>query len=285
MSSFREKVRLSVLLFLFSGTLLIWYAVLTEDRGGVLTVAFLDVGQGDAVFIEAPNGNQLMIDGGPDRRVFRALRKHLPFYDRTVDMLIVSNPDKDHIAGFIPFLRRYRVYNVFEPGTQKETEVYKALREELRSEGAGVFTARRGTRIIIDEDIYLDFLFPDRSVTTLSTNVGSIVAKLTYGNTSFLFPGDAPRSIEEYLSDLYGAGLQSDVLKVSHHGSRTSTSERFLGAVSPRYAVISSGERNRFGHPHREVLETLDRLRVETLRTDERGTIVFTSDGETLRLK
>ena len=126
---------------------------------------------------------------------------------------------------------------------------------------------------------FLDILFPDRDVPGLETNTASIVAKLTYGATSFLFTGDSPKSIEGYLAALEGPGLDSDVLKVGHHGSKTSTSDELLGLVSPSYAVISAGAGNRYGHPHAAVLDALSRFGVERLGTYERGTIIFKSNG------
>ncbi|MEK7081382.1 MAG: hypothetical protein AAB888_00265, partial [Patescibacteria group bacterium] len=127
-------------LFLFGGLLLlnffVWYAISAEERGGRLTVSVLDIGQGDAIFIEAPNGNQILIDGGPDSKVLRRLGEMLPFYDRSIDMFIVSNPDKDHIAGLIDVLRRYKVARVMEPGTVSKTAVYREFENEIEKEKA-----------------------------------------------------------------------------------------------------------------------------------------------------
>ncbi len=260
----------------------VWYAILAEDRGGIFTVSVLDIGQGDAIFIEAPNGNQILLDGGPDSKVLRRLGEILPFYDRSIDMLIVSNPDKDHIAGFVDVLRRYEVEKVMEPGTVSETAVYRELENEIEKEKAEKVLARRGMRVVIDEKngVFLDILFPDRDVSGLTTNNGSIVARLVYGDTSFLLSGDSPKAVENYLVSLDGPALRSDVLKVGHHGSKTSTGEMFLGYVSPKYAVISSGKNNKYGHPHKETIDTLQKLNIPYWNTATAGTVVFKSDGE-----
>lgn len=283
---FIQKFKRYFHLYFLGGLLLlnffVWYAVFAEERKSILTVSVLDIGQGDAIFIEAPNGNQILIDGGPDNKVLRRLGEILPFYDRSIDMLIVSNPDKDHIAGFVDVLRRYEVAKVMEPGTVSQTAVYRELEKEIEKEMAGKITARRGMRAVLDgaNGVFLDILFPDRDVSGLSTNDGSIVARLIYGGTSFLLTGDSPRSVESYLVSLDGDKLRSDVLKVGHHGSRTSTGEAFLGYVSPQYAVISSGRNNKYGHPHKETTESLQKFGIPYFNTATAGTIVFQSDGD-----
>ncbi|TSC67440.1 MAG: hypothetical protein G01um101472_420 [Parcubacteria group bacterium Gr01-1014_72] len=271
--------------FLFCLTAVIWYAVFAEDRRGLLTVSFLDVGQGDAIFIDSPTGVQVLLDGGPDRSVLRALSRVMPFYDRSVDALVVSNPDKDHIAGFIDILARFRVGAVIEPGTVSETDTYKTLAAAVAEEGAARVLARRSQSLDLGGGAELLILFPDRDVAELERNTGSIVAKLTYGQTSFLLMGDAPSAIERYLVMLDGKRLNADVLKVGHHGSHTSTSEELLAAASPLFAVISSGEDNRYGHPHKEVLDRLVAAGVQIFRTDTGGTVSVVSGGESIRLR
>ncbi|KKW12895.1 MAG: Competence protein ComEC [Parcubacteria group bacterium GW2011_GWA2_49_9] len=285
MRKVRENLQWYVLGFLFLVTVLIWYAVVAEDKGGKLTVAFLNIGQGDAIFIESPTGVQLMIDGGPGSIVLRELGKVMPFYDRSIDMLMISNPDKDHMAGFLDVLDAYKVASVIEPGTVGASAEYKTLEEKIQKEKAVKITALRGQRIELGGGAYFEVLFPDRDVPGLATNDGSLVGRLVYGNTSVMFTGDAPQNIEGYLDSLDGKSLHSDVLKVGHHGSRTSTSQEFVGYVSPTYAVISAGTDNSYGHPHQETLDTLTQFGVQTLRTDMSGRIVMESDGETIWIK
>ncbi|MEK7208559.1 MAG: MBL fold metallo-hydrolase [Patescibacteria group bacterium] len=293
-----EQLHWWILAALFVATFFVWYAVVWEDRSGLLTVAFLDVGQGDAIFIESPTGVQVVVDGGPDRSVLRQLGRVMPFYDRTIDMLLVTNPDKDHFAGFLDVLRAYRVGTVMEPGTVGASAEYRALEQMLgekippasrvlplqKGELPRKITALRGQRIELGGGAYFEVLFPDRDVSGLDTNDGSIVAKLIYGNTSFLLTGDTTSAVEGYLAQLDGKRLDVAVLKVGHHGSKTSTSDALLGFASPAMAVISAGKDNRYGHPHQEVLERLKQFEVETLGTYERGTIIMESDGETVRI-
>lgn len=285
MQKFREHLHWYILGLIFAVTVLIWYAVATEDRGGKLTVAFLNIGQGDAIFIESPTGTQMLIDGGPGGVVLRELGKVMPFYDRTIDMLLVSNPDQDHLSGFLDILRSFKVSVVVEPGTVGASADYRSLAEALSTEGVSHLMARRGQRLDLGGGAYFEILFPDREVSGLDTNDGSIVGKLVYGTTSFLFPGDASSAIEAYVASLDKEYLNVDVLKVGHHGSRTSTSESLLGFASPAMAVISAGKDNRYGHPHAEVVERLKQFEVETLGTYERGTIIMESDGERIRVK
>jgi len=284
MENIKKHVALYFIGILFAANFFIWYAVSAEERG-ILTVAFLDVGQGDAIFIESPTGKQILLDGGPDGSVLSRIGALLPFYDRSIDMLIVSNPDKDHFAGFIDVLKNYQVGNIMEPGTIPNTEIYKIFKEFVREEGATSVLARRGMNIDLGGGVYLQILFPDRDVSGLSTNDGSIIAKLIYGDISFLLPGDTTQNIEKYLVGLDGSNLDVDVLKLAHHGSKTSSSEPLLAVTTSEYAVISAGVKNRYGHPHREVLERLAKYNIPALGTYKEGTIIFESDGEQLRRK
>jgi competence protein ComEC len=278
----------AVILFVLLGINVgIYYTIHFESRDNLLTVAFLDIGQGDSIYIEAPNGNQVIFDGGPNGKLLAELGKILPFYDRSIDMLVVTNPDKDHYGGFIDLLRSYRVDKVLEPGTKSSTETYRMLKASIKAHNIPNILARRGMKIILDDDpyIHIDVLFPDRDVSGMKTNPGSIVAKLVYGNTSVMLTGDSPQEIESYLTAIDGKNLRSDVLKVGHHGSRTSTGVAFLGFVAPTYAVISDGKGNTYGHPHKETLDNLAKFNVKVLRTDELGTVLMKSDGENIIFK
>lgn len=238
MNTFRRNGEWYLLGLLFVGVLLVWYAVAAEERGGKLTVSFLNIGQGDGIFIESPTGTQMMIDGGPNAGVLRELGNVMSFYDRSIDMLVVSNPDKDHMGGFLDILDSFKVTSVIEPGTVGASADYKAFQQKTLNEPATRIIAQRGQRIELGGGAYFEILFPDRDVSGLDTNDGSIVGKLVYGHTSFLFPGDAPQEIENYLASIDKEYLDVDVLKVGHHGSKTSTSEALLGFASPAVAVI-----------------------------------------------
>lgn len=272
------KFRLYILLLLLLAAALAIYAASKETRGE-LTVAFLDVGQGDAVFIEAPGGNQMLIDGGPNKSVLRELSKVMPFYDRSIDAVLMTHPDADHIGGLPDVMDRYEVGLLLESGVESDSAVYEETELKIERLKIKRLEVRRGMIVDLGQGTYLEILFPDRDPQGMETNAASIVARLVYGQSEFLLTGDSPQSIENYLVDAEGAFLQSDVLKVGHHGSKTSSSAEFVSAVSPEYAVISVGEDNRYGHPNQETLDVLSNINIKILRTDEQGRIVFKSDG------
>lgn len=258
----------------------VWSAVFAATPPGVLTVAVLDIGQGDSIFIESPTGAQLIIDGGPGNALLSALPAVMPVGDRSLDGIIETHPDADHISGFVDLLKRYEVDLFVEPGIAKDTATARTLEAEVASEHIPIYLARRGMWLELGGGAQLDILFPDRDVSHVKeTNDGGVVARLVYGETSVLFMADVSSKVEDRLVLLDGSGLHSDILKVGHHGSKYSSDGSFLSAVSPAAAVISVGK-NSYGHPTAEVLSRLDAQNIETLRTDQEGTIVFVSDGE-----
>lgn len=241
-----------------------------------LTFTMLDIGQGDALFIESPTGTQLLVDGGPPKKILSALSRVMSPFDRSLDAFIITNPDQDHIGGFSDVLKTYKVGKVFEPGTINDSKTYQNLETEIQNKKIPRILAKKGMRLHLGGGAVLDILFPDRDVSLWDTNDGSIVARLTYGNTSIMLTGDATTKTEKIILEKYpSALLESGILKVGHHGSRTSTGDAFVKAVAPAYALISDGKDNKYGHPHREVLDTLAQFGVKVLRTDIVGTIVF----------
>jgi competence protein ComEC len=272
-------------LAILAAAILLWQIILAQNSSDKLMVAFLDIGQGDAIFIQAPGGTQVLIDGGPNNGILKELGRIMPFYDRSLDIIIATHPDLDHIGGLPRVIKNYSVNYILEPGVIRDTAAYQEFRRLSKAEGARLTIARRGQKIEIGQGAVLEILFPDRDVSNIEANTASIVAKLTYGQTSLLLTGDAPDSIEKYLASLDGLRLDVDVLKVGHHGSNTSTTDMLLGLSSPKYAVISAGRDNRYGHPHQEVLESLERFGAEILRTDTMGTVVLESDGHVFSIK
>lgn len=277
------------------------YIFLHEDRNGILTVAFLNVGQGDAIFIESPEGNQVLIDGGPGKSVLRELSAMMPFYDRSIDAVLATHADQDHVGGLPDVLNRYKVDLFFETGNPGPSasfeELERMVSEREQSKKIQKVLARKGMTLDLGGGTVLEIIFPDRDPSGLETNMSSIVARLVYGESEFLLTGDSPLAIENYLVELVNQGsplataqrgpliLQSDVLKAGHHGSKTSTSPAFVAAVAPKYGIISAGKDNKYGHPTAEVLETLSSAGAQILRTDRDGRIIFKSDGVNLELK
>ena len=267
-----------ILLAILDGALLFALALAMPQT---LRVSFLDVGQGDAVFIETPNGNQLLYDAGPPSgAVLRALGREMPFWDNSIDVAVLSHPDMDHIGGFPDVFRRYDIGVVLEPGVSSENGVYDETIRAINSEHAGHIIAQQGMSIDLGGGVVADILYPDHDTTGTETNSASVVLHIQYGDTSFLLSGDLPQQQEEYIVRQFGGALHANVLKIGHHGSRTSTSKYWLSAVTPDFAVISAGRANRYGHPHKEVTTLLDEMKIPTLITAQEGTITFTSDGE-----
>lgn len=273
-----RRVLAFILIFFFTLNCVVWSAIYsTEQRE--LRVSFLNVGQGDSVFIQSPVGIQVLIDGGPDRSVLRELGSVMPWWDKTIDVAIATHPDADHISGLIDVLERYRVDYILEPGVNAGTPQAESLLRVVANEDAVYMHARRGHVLDLGGGAFLEILFPDREVNDLETNTASIVARLVYGETSFLLTGDSPDSIETFLVELDGKRLHSTVLKAGHHGSKTSSSLLYVGYVDPEYAVFSRGCNNSYGHPHAEVVEIFKRFQIQTFDTCRDGRVTFTSNG------
>ena len=283
MERLRKYLPHILLIFLFIFTISIWFFLYkSNNQNDYLKVVFLNVGQGDAIYIEAPNGKQMLIDGGPDAKLLSSLAEVMPFADRSIDMIIATHPDMDHIGGFPLLIDNYKITSIIENGAISDSKIFSSLEEKISKKKINKIIARRGMHIIIDEkkNIYLDIIFPDHDISNLDSNDGSIVTKLIYGDNSFMFTGDASIYTENLIEwNEKEITLQSDVLKLGHHGSRTSSSILWLEKVNPEVAIISAGKNNKYGHPHKEILERLSTLHIPYLSTYEKGNIIFKSDG------
>ena len=262
-------------------TVLVLFSVLAfvvnlKDEAG-LKVYFLDVGQGDSIFIETENKKQILVDGGPDNRVIQKLSEVMPFWDRTIDFIVLTHPDHDHIGGLPEILKRYKVSGIIETGVQCEKVECKVWNDLKEKEKAVVILPKLGDSIVFDENTKILILSPFESIVgkkiSKANNI-SIVAKLIYGNHSILLTGDIEKQVEEKLV-LAGLDIDSDYLKIPHHGSKTSTTEEFLQNTSPLMAFISLGIDNSYGHPHEEVISRLEKRNIKYYRTDELGTILL----------
>lgn len=262
---------------------IVWYAAF-RTHTGVLTVSFLDVGQGDAIFIESPTGRQVLIDGGRDRSILREIGQSMPWWDRSIDVVVATHPDADHITGLVDVLQQYRVEYIFQPGIGKHTAQTESLLLSVAQEGSHEVIARRGQVIDLGGGARFEILHPDRDVETVEANDGCIVGRVVYGATAFMLSCDAPRGVEKYLVAL-GDDLRADVLKAGHHGSRTSSDPLFVGMVSPVYGVFSRGCENSYGHPHQETVETFKRSELDVHDTCTEGRVTFISDAATVRVQ
>ncbi len=278
-----------------AGTLILlniyaWNEVFNLVLGeNVLKVHFLDVGQGDSAFIETPQHHQILIDGGPDSAVLSKLQDLMPAKDMSLDLVILTHPEKDHMAGLLDVLQRYKVDFILWTGVVRNTPEYEKwvqLLGEEQAGGAKIVIAKAGQKIIAG-DVTIDALYPlknlDGQKMESTSNDSCIVFRLVLNNSSFLFTGDIDSRAETELVN-QGSDLSSNVLKVAHHGSKYSTSELFLENVGPEIAVIEVG-RNSYGHPTSEVLQRLDKFGIKVLRTDIDGDIEMVSDGNTINVK
>jgi len=264
-----------------------------------LRVTFLDVGQGDSAVIETPSGKVVVIDGGgipsdpsaPEAGTDPGTRIVVPFLRSrgisTIDLLIATHPDDDHVQGLRAVTERLAVRAALDSGLSAVPgSPMEQLRAAWKARGITVHTAKRGQSFDLGGGVRLEILHPTEpllSGTRSDDNNNAIVARLVYGKARILFTADAEGEAEESLLKS-GLDLSADVLKVGHHGSRGSTSARFLRAVSPKMAVLSCGRKNRFGHPHQETLTRLQQSHVQPFRTDQQGAILLETEGRQLSL-
>jgi len=284
MDNFKKYYKWYFLVFIAAIAFFVWYAVFRESRKE-LSVWMLDVGQGDGIFIEAPSGGQILIDGGPNKKILQELGNIMPFYDKQIDAVLLTHPHEDHLNGLIEVLKKYRVLAVLESGNKSDNASYKEFENTIKQKNIPRFFIKKGTKININENAVLDILLPVFTIKNGDIHNQMVVAKLNYGKTDFLFTGDMEKNLENYLVLTKKENLKSDVLKIGHHGSRTSTSEEFLGWVFPQIALISAGQNNSYGHPTKEILNRLDSFAVKIFRTDLDGRIKIKSDGETIEVE
>ncbi len=248
-------------------------------------VIFFDVGQGDAALVRLPSGAKMLIDCGPNNLILHKLGRYLDFFDRQIDYLVISHPDKDHYGGCIDVLKRYNVKNIFENGDTEESGGYwPSWQNTIETEGAEhkIITDKY---IIKDGEAEIIFLEPTSDLgVSKKDNNQSLVMRLVYATTSFLFTGDIEEERENELVNIFCpnfssstsacAVLQSDYLKVAHHGSIGSFSDNFYRAINPKVAVISVGK-NSYGHPSTRVIKNFQRFGAIVWRTDEMGDILI----------
>jgi competence protein ComEC len=279
-----SKLEWSVLAILAASVILSFIAIPALAGDGLLHVWFLDVGQGDAIFIQAPNGNQVLVDGGPDKKVLQELGRIMPFSDHSIDVLVLSHPHADHLRGLIEVLKNYEVGKVLEnkiPCGSPECAEWDKTKQR-----AETVQAEAGQAIDLGGGVKFKVIYarqPDaRANAAKNAHDYMLIAKLEYGDESVLFMGDAEKKIEQILA---GGGLRARFLKVGHHGSKTSTTAQFLDTVKPELAFIELGARNQYGFPHPEVIKRLEDFGIKYYRTDTDGTVELTLDGENYKVE
>jgi competence protein ComEC len=247
---------------------------------GQMEVHFINVGQGDSILVKLHNGQTMLIDAGPDDSVVSYLNQQ---GIKKINYLVATHPHADHIGGMAAVIQTFDIEKVYMPRVTHTTQTYENVLLAIKAKGLKITPARAGTAVFTQDGLNVNIVAPCGSSYDNLNNYSAVI-KIQYGNTSFLLTGDAESESEQQMLS-NGVNLKSDVLKVGHHGSNSSTIPSFLKAVSPKYAVISCGAGNQYGHPHQETLSKLANAGIETYRTDTNGTIIFVSDGKTLTVK
>jgi len=248
---------------------------------------FLDVGQGDATLFKTPSGLLFLIDTGPDRTaVIKALSQVLPIGIRKIDAVLITHFDSDHIGGLPALLNNFEVGYIFlvSSSADKETAITREVRKIAQDKNIQVISPRAGQLLDFGGATF-QILSPGNDLKNIKDNESSVVGRLVENGKSFLLTGDAPQDIEQYLVKMYGSNLKTDVLKVGHHGSKTSSAVDFLANVKPDYSIVSAGLNNRYGHPHQEVLDLLGKIGTKLEETFKQGTIIFDLNTDDLVLE
>jgi len=271
----------STFLYLLNKTFLV---SLAKEKD--LEVTFLDVGQGDAILIETPSGQNILIDGGEGEKIIKRLSEELDWWDKKIDLMILTHPHSDHVGGLVDVLKRYEISNILYTGAIHNSPDYIEWLKLIKEKNISLKIINHPQEINLGEYLVLDILYPEsQSNIDRQSNLNntSMVAKLIYKQNSFLFMGDAEKEVEGILLK-NKEKLKANVLKIGHHGSDTSSTNDFLQAVQAEYAIIEVGENNSFGHPSPRIIKRLERAGLKIYRTDMDASIRFVSDGNNLRI-
>lgn len=247
-----------------------------------LIVHFVDIGQGDSIFIQFPNGETSLIDAGPKVSSDIIVNYLKEMKVEKIDYIIATHPHEDHIGGLPEVIKNFEIGKIYMPDKTANTTIFKRLLSEIKSKDLKVNIPSAGEFIIDNNDLKYQVLAPNGDKYD-NTNDYSIVSKITFKDNSFLFTGDAEKISEKEMVEK-GYDLTANVLKVGHHGSSTSTTEEFLRKVGPAYGVISLAKDNKYGHPHKETMELLNKNGIKVLRTDELGNIIIKSNGKDIEV-
>lgn len=242
-----------------------------------LAVHFLDIGQGDSILITTPDHQNILIDGGPDNNLIYQVASHLPWWDRTIDYVVVSHWHDDHFMGLMELLNKYKVKNILVTQHEPDDFLYQVFAQKLKEQNLEPIIVKAGESFVLDDNLYFKILSAEYINEDFNDN--SLVMRLSYSEIDFLFTGDlTSRGEARLLANNFV--LDSEVLKIGHHGSKYSSSPEFLQAVSPEACLIQVGADNTFGHPNPETLDRLATIGCQIYRNDESGTITIKSSGQ-----
>lgn len=286
----KKYILIGTILFFLLGCILAYQNIIYNDKK--LHVVVCDVGQGDAIFIRTPNGSDILVDSGPDDSVLNCLEKHMPFWDRTLEIMILTHPHADHFTGFFSVLKNYKIKSFASEKLSNKTAGFSSLMDKIKAQKIPIRFVFAGNRFILKDKIVLNIVGPTQDFIAQTSPGGTIGESsefaslenlLIYGKFSALFTGDS-QAVE--LKDALSNGLGSiDLLQIPHHGSRFGLNAEILGILNPKLAVISVGKNNKYGHPAPFTLDLLKSQNIKTLRTDQTGDIEIVSDGISWRIK
>ncbi len=251
-----------------------------SETDNLLISHYIDVGQGDSSFIELPNGKTMLIDAGVSDYGEKIVRYITDLGYTKIDYLVATHPHADHIGGMKKVVEAFDIGNVYMPKASTNTKTYEKLLTAIQDKGLKIKTAKAGVSITSEDNLDIEVLAPNSSKYKDLNNYSAII-KITYKDKSFLYMGDAEKLSEDEIT----ADVSADVIKVGHHGSSTSSSNDFVKRVNPQYAVISVGEGNSYNHPDKSVVKRWEKSGAEIFRTDEYGSVVATSDGNSIIIK
>ncbi|BDB00350.1 ComEC/Rec2 family competence protein [Clostridium botulinum] len=255
-------------------------AVNISNKSNELKVHYIDVGQGDSILVQTKDKN-ILIDAGTRKSSDNLINYLKKQHIKKLDYVIATHPHEDHIGGMPKVIDEFEISNFYAPKKTANTKIFKDMILQLKKKNLKINVAKKGISLDLSNDSSLDFLAPVKD-NYENTNDSSAVVKLTHGNTKFLFTGDAEKTSEKDILNS-NEDLSSNVLKVGHHGSHSSSSKEFLDKINPKIAIISCGKNNDYGHPHKETMKELKKRNIEVYRTDIDGTILLTSDGENIK--
>jgi len=275
------KIKIFIILSLIFLNIIFIFLYFSATGEKYNQITFLDVGQGSGTLIQTVDGKNILIDTGNEKVSIKSITKKLGFFKKNLNMIFITHYDMDHI-GLLPFyIKNYFVKAVADTGVtnigQSQKPLYDAIEKELAERKIPKLALKTGDIIKISENVFIKIFFPGKflDINKLKSNSGSMVLQVNIEGKKVLITGDLPTKFEKVLVRRYGNQLKSDILVAGHHGSKTSSAEEFLKAVSPKYFVISVGKNNSYGHPNDEVLERAKNLNLKILRTDILGSINF----------
>ncbi|MBI4096547.1 MAG: MBL fold metallo-hydrolase [Candidatus Levybacteria bacterium] len=279
----------SGLLFLL-GCILIYQNITYNDKK--LHITFCNAGQGDAIFVRTPQGSDILIDSGPDNAVLNCLGQHMPFWDKTLELVILTHPHADHFTGFFSVLKNYKVKSFVLEELGNKTIGFNSLTEEIKARKIPQKFIFAGDRFVLKDGVMLEIVGPTQEFirqTSPGGTIGegaefaSVETLIKYGKFSALLTGDSQAAeLEEMLKLIQHDNLS--ILQVPHHGSRFGLTAGILDSLSPKLAVISVGK-NKFGHPTQFILDLLKSAGIKTLRTDQNGEVEIISDGKIFKIQ